>query len=300
MKMVVPVLLTSALAACTASEDPSLPPGLADPACTMTWRNFRLDAVTLPVSAAEATLFGLDLDQRAGDPNGGIDNQLGTTHGSLKGISESWDVNPAIAGHLAAGRLDWMLQVGTCPDGDEVRTRLGRGADRDGDGVRELVDLFGIPAVGTRGARVATAFGTARVPIGFLTDGRGDLATDAWQIGFAFATELWFEADGGLAGKVGFGLGPFSDAAIEPLRAYATDAIGATGTGAFWRDMDADHDGAISTPELRAVFDTLTSVDLDLGEPTEADASYRRGGLDGEPDHLSLGIAIHATPVEVE
>ena len=136
MKMVVPVLLTSALAACTASEDPSLPPGLADPACTMTWRNFRLDAVTLPVSAAEATLFGLDLDQRAGDPNGGIDNQLGTTHGSLKGISESWDVNPAIAGHLAAGRLDSMLQVGTCPDGDEVRTRLGRGADRDGDGVR--------------------------------------------------------------------------------------------------------------------------------------------------------------------
>ena len=71
---------------------------------------------------------------------------------------------------------------------------------------------------------------------------------------------------------MGFGLGPFSGAAFEPLRAYATDAIGATGAGAFWRDMDADHDGAISTPELRAVFDTLTSVDLDLGQPTEADA----------------------------
>ena len=138
------------------------------------------------------------------------------------------------------------------------------------------------------------------MPVGFLTDGRGDLATDAWQLGFGFATDLRVDADGGLSGKVGFGLGRLSDAAIEPLRAYATDAISDTGTGAFWRDYDSDHDGAISAPELREVFDSLAPPDLDLGEPTEADASYRLGGLDGVNDHLSLGIAIHASPVAIE
>lgn len=300
MKPVVPLLLSSALAAACTADGGALPPGLAAPGCAMTWQTYRIDVVTLPTSQNEATQLGLDIDHLAGDSNSGIDNQLGTTHGSLQRISESWDVNPAIAGHLAAGRLDWMLQVGTCADGDEVRVQLGRGADRDHDGVRELVDLYGVPAVGVRGARIATAFGTARVPVGFLTDGRGDLATDVWQLGFGLASDLRVEADGGLTGKLGFGLGRFSDAAIEPLRAYATDAISDTGLGAFWRDYDSDHDGTISAPELREVFDALAPPDVDLGEPAEVDASYRLGGLDGVNDHLSLGIAIHATPVAIE
>ena len=134
--VVVPLLLSSALtAACTDANDTgALPPGLAEPSCAMTWQTFRIDGITLPRSAVEATQFGLDIDQQANDSNGGVDNQLGSTHGSLQSLSESWDVNPAIAGHLAAGRLDWMLQVGTCADGDEVRDRLGRGAS-----VRALV-----------------------------------------------------------------------------------------------------------------------------------------------------------------
>ncbi len=295
----VAISLTVAVALTGACTDPSTsPPGLAAPACTMTWQTYRIDQVTMPENVAQATQFGFDLDRRSRDNNAGVDNLLGSTHATLRGVAERWDVNPAIAAHLAAGRLTWLLQVGQCADGDEVRARLGRGVDADGDGAFELADV-GIPAVGTRGDRLSTEAGTARVPVGFLTDGRGDLATDAWQVGFAFATELWAEADGGLAGKLGFGLGPLSDQAIEPLRAFATDAIGDSGTGAFWRDTDRDHDGAISVAELRDVFDSLAPLDLDLGAP-EDDAGYRLGGDDGVNDHLSLGIAVHATPVAIE
>lgn len=295
--VVIPLVVVAALA--PACSDSGAPPGLAAPSCTMTWQTYRVDAITLPESANQATQYGFDLDQHPGDNNAGIDNQLGTTHATLRGIAEQWDVNPAIAAHLAAGRVTWLLQVGQCTDGDEVRTRLGRGADADGDGVLEPA-AAGIPAVGTRGERVVTAQGTARVPVGFLTDGRGDLATDAWQVGFALATDLWREPDGALAGKLGFGLGRFSDAAIEPLRAYATAAIGDSETGRFWRDFDADHDGAISVAELREVFDLLAPPDVDLGTPTEDDAGYQIANLDGVYDHVSLGIAVHATPVAIE
>lgn len=247
MKSAAVLLLTTA-AAC--ADSTASPPGLAPPSCTMTWQAYRIDTITLPASQTEAMQFGLDLDRRPNDAAGGIDNALGTAYASLARLAERWDVNTALAAHLAAGRLHWLLEVGQCIDGDEIRTRLGRGADADGDGVFEL-DM-GVPAVGTRafGAGDApwiTALGTARVPVGTLTDGRGDLANDAWQHGFALTTDLRIGATGGATGKLGVGLGRFSDRAIEPLRAYATDAISDTGTGTFWRDFDVDHDGVIST-----------------------------------------------------
>lgn len=301
MKPVIVALLLSAPLAtgCGSDDSGTSPPGLDEPSCTMTWQAYRIDLVTVPRSAAEATLFGLDLDEYTNDSNDGIDNHLGVTLGTLLGLSGSWDVNAAIAAHLAAGRLHWVLQVGTCFDGDEVRTRLGRGVDVDADGAFELA-AAGIAAVGTRGARLVTAHGTARVPFGFLFDGRGDLATDAWQVGFALTTDLRVEADGGLGGKLGFGVGQLSDAALEPMRAYATTAFNDGAAGEFWQDADIDRDGTISTAELRGVVDRVAPPDLDLGERIEDDAGYRIGDLDGTNDHLSLGIAIHATPVAIE
>ncbi len=301
MRSAAVLLLASATACADSSSDP---PGLAPPSCTMSWQAYRIDTITLPATQTEALQFGFDLDRRADDASGGVDNALGTAYATLATVAESWDVNTALAAHLAAGRLHWLLEVGQCIDGDEIRTRLGRGADVDGDGAFELTDV-GIPAVGTRAvgggdAHWITAQGTARVPVGTLTDGRGDLANDAWQHGFALATDLQIGATGGATGKLGVGLGRFSDRAIEPLRAYATDAISDTGTGAFWRDFDVDHDGVISTAELRAVFDMLAPPDTDLGADSETDAGYVIDGDDGVNDHLSLGIAIHASPVAIE
>ena len=296
------VLLLATAAACADSS--SEPPGLAPPSCTMTWQAYRIDTITLPANQAEAMQFGLDLDRRPNDASSGIDNMLGTAYATLATVAESWDVNTALAAHLAAGRVHWILEVGQCTDGEEIRTRLGRGADADGDGVFEVLDV-GIPAVGTRAvgggdAHWITARGTARVPVGTLTDGRGDLANDAWQHGFALATDLQIGATGGATGKLGVALGRFSDRAIEPLRAYATDAISDTGTGTFWRDFDVDHDGVISTAELREVFDVIAAPDTDLGADSETDAGYQVDGDDGGNDHLSLGIAIHATRVAIE
>ena len=170
MRSAAVLLLTTVVACADSSSDP---PGLAPPSCTMSWQAYRIDTITLPATQTEALQFGFDLDRRPNDAAGGIDNALGTAYASLARLAERWDVNTALAAHLAAGRLHWLLEVGQCIDGDEIRTRLGRGADADGDGVFELLDV-GIPAVGNRAvgggdAHWITAQGTARVPVGHTT-----------------------------------------------------------------------------------------------------------------------------------
>lgn len=298
--------LTAALSASSAlllsgcADDPEVtttPPGLAPPPCAMGFTAYRVDRLTLPETTP---VTGIDLDGDPADPGLGVDNQLGQLHAMMAEITESWNVNPAIAGHLDGRALHWVLEVGRCLDGgDHVRVHLSRARDLDRDGVLELVDR-GVAAVGTRGPRLATELGIAAVPLGFLTDGGGSYATDAWQAGFALATDLAEEPDGSLRGLVGFALGRFRDDALAPLAAYATGTLGeGTSTSDFWRIKDRDRDGVISSTEVRTVVEQLIRPDLDLGACDEL-ACYQLDGDDGERDRYSVGLDLHAVPVTLE
>lgn len=291
------VLAAPFFTACTDSTDPT-PPGLVAPSCTMTYQVFRIDHVRLPESDDEARALAIDIDPRADITVPQVDNRFGQAHVLITGIAEAWNVNPAIDAHLAGADLRWAIELGTCADGDEVRVALMHATDRDGNGRLEIVNR-GLPSVGLAGAAITTADGVGVVPVGYLTDGAGDLATDTWQLGLGLAAELRRDADGGLTGKVGLGVGTLLDGAAAPIAAYATRAIGDDATGAYWRAQDADGDGTISTAEVRSFLDALVRPDVDLGD-CDAVACYRLDAADRDADHISLGLGIHAVPVEIE
>lgn len=302
-RILLPALaLPAALLAACANDTPldNTPPGLAPPSCAMSFATYRIDGVTLPSTLDDQPMIGLDLDRQPGDSYLGIDNQLGRLHALLVQTTEAWNVNPAIAGHLEAGAVHWVLELGRCLDGgDEVRVHLSRARDLDGDGVLELVDR-GVAAVGTADRRIDTEHGVALVPLGFLTDGGGTYATDAWQTAFALTTSLAVLPDGRLDGMVGFGLGRFQDQALAPLAAYATGTLDEnTSTADFWRSEDADRDGTISPTEIRRMVELLMTPDLDLGACDEP-ACYQVVEDDGVRDHYSVGLAITASPVAIE
>lgn len=284
--------------ACTADHDVT-PPGLAPPSCTMTYQTYRIDELRLPETNAEANLLGLDLDHRPSDNSAGVDNILGVSHVTMIALTTAWNVNPAIAGHLAAGRLQWALRLGQCADGAEIRVELVQAADGDGDGRLELL-AAGLASVGTAGPRIATRDGAGMVPVGFLTDGQGDLATDAWQLGLGLASELTVDPDGALTGKVGVGIGRLTDLALAPIAAYASTALADPGgVGDYWRTQDRDRDGVISPTEVRAFFEAIAAPDLDLGDCDQLDC-YLLDDQDRTNDHVSLGLGVHAVPVETE
>ncbi|MBK9035097.1 MAG: hypothetical protein IPL61_28180 [Myxococcales bacterium] len=277
---------------CVDASDDAPPPD--DPPCALVERVYQIDQVELPRTPSEAQAMALDLDDR-----GGVDNQLGLLHAAIVAVASSWDVGPAMTAHLAAGRLHWALVVGRCPTNGAATVELVRATDVDGNGALELGPR-GQPATGVDvDRRVRSAHGIAQVPLGFLTDGGGGDATAAWQLGFALSTDLAREADGGLRGRLGFAIGPISDAALAPLAAYATGAMTDPVVGLVWTGQDTDRDGTISIAEIRVVVEALVAVDLDVGACDQL-ACYEPGGDDGRADHLSAGMRIHATPVDTE
>lgn len=287
-----------ALVGCVDGAPDEAPP--LDPACAPVVTVYRIDRVELPRTPAEARAMALDLDghppQMGAD---GGDNQLGLLHAAIVAVAARWDVGPAITAHLAAGRLHWALVVGQCADAGAVTVELARATDVDRNGALELGPR-GRASTGTAAdARVRTVHGIAQVPLGFLTDGGGADATDAWQLGFALATDLALGADGSLTGRLGFGIGPMTDLALAPLAAYATGALGDPAVGAAWTAQDLDRDGAISIVEIRHVVEALVTADLDVGACDQLDC-YRPDGDDGRADHLSAGMRVHATPTATE
>ena len=67
--------------------------------------------VQLPASANEATSLGLDIDGVAGDSNMGIDNQLGTFLGSLRGIAPGLNLQMSLDESVDQGSLVLLSNV---------------------------------------------------------------------------------------------------------------------------------------------------------------------------------------------
>jgi hypothetical protein len=262
----------------------------------MNFATFRITAITLPSSASESVALGLDLDHK---PQDGVDNVMGNLLSSLASVAESWDVQPALTAHLAAGRLNWLLEVGRCADGsdNEVRVHLTRGIDTDGDGILER-GARGVPAVG-HGELISTDRGIAEVPVGMFTDGDGTLATDAWIPGFALTTALE-SRNGVIVGRIGFAIGDLSDGGLAPIAAYATRILDESGAIAdFWRDTDTNRNGVIEVDEARGFVEQLATRDVDFGECDDP-ACFMPAGDEGTNDHRSFGFMIQAEPVTLE
>ena len=67
--------------------------------------------IQLPSSASEATTLGLDIDDAAGDGNQGIDNQLGTFLGSLRGIAPGLNLQMSLDTAVDEGSVVLLSNV---------------------------------------------------------------------------------------------------------------------------------------------------------------------------------------------
>jgi hypothetical protein len=112
-----PLVLTLALA-CSGDDDDggATPdaalgapdaPGAPD-ADTRTQHTFVVSALDLPTNASEATMLGLDIDEKPGD---GVDNQLGMFFGSLAALAPNLDLQANLDASLARGELIVLLAL---------------------------------------------------------------------------------------------------------------------------------------------------------------------------------------------
>ena len=270
-------------------------PGLLEPSCAMTWAAYAVTTVDLPELRDDVLPLGLDVDQRANDSSFGVDNQIGSLLALVTALfPESWDPQAAFNGRLAAGAVHWVVEVGTCADGDEVRVVSAQAADADGDGVLEIV-ARGVPSVGRGGG--ATVRGLGWVPIGGLAAGSPTSGTDGWLSGLALTTDLTVTGDR-VSGRLAIGLDPDADAAVTPVMNFFNERLVA-GTSPGARDIDANTDGVIDLVEMRQTLRSLLEPDLDLGECDEL-ACYAPFDGDRLNDHASLGLGIVATRVALE
>lgn len=269
-----------------------------EPSCTMTWRAYAVTAVDLPRNADEGQALGLDLDLAPGDVAGGIDNQLGAMMGAFAQFyAEAWDPERAVDATVTAGATRWVLDVGTCADGDEVRVAAARAVDADGDGRWTITDR-GVPSIGARvgDGVLTTRHGLGWAPVGALVAGAPEVATDAWQAGTGLATALVIGADR-IDGRLGLGLALDTPAMLAPICAFLDQHV-AIGPELLAEDMDSNGDGTIDGVECRASLLMLVTSDLDLGTCDDP-ACFQPRDADGVRDHVSLGLGVHAEAIEL-
>ena len=241
---------------------------------------FRITAMHLPRSLAEANQLGFDLDAAHGG-DAEVDNQLGALSASLSVVYDGWRPDEALSARLADGRLGWLLAVERCEATPAGRIWLARGEDTDGDG-----QLTGVArGEAATGLDAAAAGGAGLIPVGYVTDGSGTSAVDVWEEAPGLTVALRRDRAGVVA-TVGLGL-VLDDRALAPAAAFLTDEL--TGGSRFAASIDTDHDRVVTVGELRAssVARALLAADLDLGG-------------DGTREHLSIGFSVRAVPVTGE
>src|SRR5258707_1278802 len=100
-----PILLlasTLPLAAACGGDDSSGDGGI-DPGGTN--HTYVISKVQVPTNGTEATALGLDIDDKANDSNGGIDNQLGMVLGNIGALAPTLDVQGSLDGQLDTGGI---------------------------------------------------------------------------------------------------------------------------------------------------------------------------------------------------
>jgi hypothetical protein len=285
------------------AEDSESPPMIEEPMCSLQAQAYRIDQVTLPLSASEANRMGFDLD---GDelqrPDNGLASTFSTLYYTFESAQEIWLDNLQAA--FDEQRVDWLIVVETCADDSDpgyVQVGLHRGRDDDGDGVYEIVDSGLQPAIGDRYAMGMSAeLGEAMVPASTLVDIRGG-HEPVWVRGDALAISMRSEPDGSVSGGLGVGLSDdVTFAASGPLVDFFTWRL-EEGTSEFASELDTNMDGVVTDDELFAsnLVASLLAPDVDL--MTEHDGELILWPLqDGEKDRLSMGVEFHAVEVGLQ
>lgn len=247
----------------------------ADPAPPPEAELYRIDRLEVPASYQELEQAGLDIDGdgAADDAAGGIlvvlMQQFGSARTQLpESIARRLDADPP--------EVDWLLELDRDPDtGEVVSVELRRGADKGGGGRYEVPDLLGA--------------GPSQAPASLLGDVLGTSEV-TWLDATPVVARVVRDTDGGVTGRIGFGLSPdrAARAVAVPMARFLTDRLEA-GALVYSADMDADGDGVI-TPDEFLRFDLTRSLfapDLDLDPAVSGN------------DTLSAGFRIHATPVGI-
>ncbi|MBL8627596.1 MAG: hypothetical protein JNK64_40300 [Myxococcales bacterium] len=275
---------------------------------------FVVSRTTWPRSAAEALSLGLDIDQLAGDTSGGIDNQLGTFLGSLRGIAPALDIHLSDARAIDRGEaiaLVELFAVGLTAS-PTATTAIHVGADPQPAACTGPADttcrrhLTGTASIGRAAGSAAGTPMPGAIVGQHLTGGPG---TFTLQVGIGptlvavpmAATRVdWGTTATGLAtGKLGGGIARSDfDATIVPALGTwfgvvidadcpaprsgpsCNCANGSTGASLL-SFLDADNDCTATAAEVRATLDGLITNDLDLDH-------------DGTNDAVSLGIGVEA------
>ena len=89
------------LAAACGSDDGG--DGTVDPGGTD--HTFVVSKVQVPTNGTEATALGLDIDDKANDANGGIDNQLGMVLGNIGALAPTLNIQGSIDEQVATGGI---------------------------------------------------------------------------------------------------------------------------------------------------------------------------------------------------
>lgn len=331
-------LLSASLLACGSDDAPAVdaalvdaalvdavlvdaaPPDVAIDAAPPQAGTYITSALQVPRTTNEALQLGLDIDDVAGDPSGGIDNQLGTFLASLGSLAPELQFDVGMTAGVDRG--DLLLLARYLPNTAPFATMLFvLGADPQPpacasatDAIcRRHLDGFGSFAVSVAGGPTMSVTGEL-IGTRFVGDGGSFVLPMTFSVGGAVAlvpvTMAAMEVDVGAAGLTSGKLGGairqtdveaivhpalharFAEIVARDCPAPGTPpscncASGSTGASMLgFLDTQTPRDCQISVAEVTSTLNGLLSDDIDTNG-------------DGLNDAVSLGLGYAAVPASV-